>query len=53
MDEAVEMTDEEKLAALRATVETGRKEFAAGLGIDGEAMFAELRAEFFPEIEAK
>ncbi len=47
--EEVEATDEEKLATLRAAVAKGRAEFAAGLGIDGEAMFAELRAEFFPD----
>jgi hypothetical protein len=45
----IEQTDEEKLAALRTAVAKGRAEFAAGLGIDGETMFAELRAEFFPD----
>lgn len=46
--EEVETTDEEKLAALRSAVAAGRAEFAAGHGIDGEVMFAELREEFFP-----
>ena len=51
--EEVEVTDEEKLAVLRAAVTKGREELAAGLGIDGETMFAELRAELFPETVAK
>ena len=45
----VEETDEEKRASLRAAIQKGRDEIAAGLAIDGKTAFAELRAEFFPD----
>lgn len=45
--EEVEETDEEKRAALRAAIQKGRDEIAAGLAIDGETMFAELHSELF------
>lgn len=51
--EEVEETDEEKRAALRAAIQRGRDEIAAGQVIEGEAMFAELRAEFFPDTVKK
>lgn len=47
--EEVEETDEEKLAALRCSIQKGRDEIAAGLAIDGEEVFSRLRAKHFPE----
>ena len=47
--EAVDETDEEKRGALRAAIQTGRDEIAAGLAIDGEDVLARLRAKHFPE----
>lgn len=47
--EEVEETDEEKLAALRAAIQKGRDEIAAGQAIDGETAFAELAAKHFPD----
>ncbi len=47
--EEIEETDEEKRAALRAAIQRGRDEVAAGQVVDGETMFAELRAELFPD----
>jgi predicted transcriptional regulator len=47
--EQVEESDEEKWAALRAAIQKGRDEIAAGLAIDGEDVFARLRAKHFPE----
>lgn len=44
--EPVDETDEEKLASLRADVRKGREQLAAGLGIDGDEVFAQLRARF-------
>jgi hypothetical protein len=46
--EEVEATDEMKLAALRAAIQKGRDDIAAGKVIDGEAAFAELRDKYFP-----
>lgn len=51
--EEVEPTDDEKRAALRAAIQRGRDEIAAGQAFEGEAMFAELRAEFFPDTVKK
>lgn len=51
--EEIEETDEEKREALRAAIQKGRDEIAAGQAIDGETMFAELRAEFFPDTVKK
>lgn len=36
----------EKLAALKADIAIGLQQADAGLLVDGESMFAELRAEF-------
>ncbi len=47
--EEVEESDEEKLSALRAGIQRGRDDIAAGRVIDGETLFAELRTEFFPD----
>jgi hypothetical protein len=38
--------DEAKLDALRAEIEVGARELEAGLGLDGEAVMAELQARF-------
>ncbi|WP_431858642.1 hypothetical protein [Azospirillum sp.] len=38
--------DGAKLDALRCAVEEGARELEAGLGLDGEAVMAELRARF-------
>jgi hypothetical protein len=46
--EEVEETDEEKRAALRAAIQKGRDEIAAGHYLDGEAAFAELAVKHFP-----
>lgn len=46
--EEVEETDEEKRAALRAAIQKGRDEIAAGHTIDGEAAFAQLATKHFP-----
>jgi hypothetical protein len=43
--EELEESEEEKLAALRSAIQKGRDEVLAGLAIDGETMFAELRKE--------
>ena len=46
--EEVEETDDEKRAALRAAIQKGRDEIAAGLSIDGKEAFAKLAAKHFP-----
>ncbi|MBF0327129.1 hypothetical protein [Magnetospirillum moscoviense] len=46
--EEIEESDEEKLAKLRAAIQKGRDEIAAGRVIDGETAFAELAAKHFP-----
>ena len=46
--EEVEESDEEKLAALRAAIQRGRDDIAAGRVIDGETAFAQLAAKHFP-----
>jgi len=38
--------EEAKLADLRRDVDEGIRELDAGLGLDGDAVFAELRARF-------
>ncbi|MBI5121115.1 MAG: hypothetical protein HZA67_08925 [Rhodospirillales bacterium] len=47
--EEIEMTDEEKLAALRAAVQAGLADIEAGRLIDSEVVHAELNAKYFPE----
>lgn len=46
--EEVGESDEEKLAALRAAIQKGRDDIAAGRVIDGETAFANLAAKHFP-----
>ncbi|HYD66966.1 hypothetical protein [Azospirillum sp.] len=46
--EPVEETDEEKLAALRADIQEGLDQLAAGFGIDGDEVFAMLEAKYPP-----
>ncbi|MDO8605454.1 MAG: hypothetical protein Q7R40_02855 [Phaeospirillum sp.] len=46
--EEVEESDEEKRAALRAAIQRGRDDIAAGRVIDGETAFAQLAAKHFP-----
>ncbi|MBF0268676.1 MAG: hypothetical protein HQL44_08790 [Alphaproteobacteria bacterium] len=46
--EEFDESDEEKLVALRAAIQKGRDDIAAGRFVDGEAAFAELRAKHFP-----
>ena len=38
--------DDAKLEALRRAIEEGARELEAGLGLDGEAVMAELQARF-------
>lgn len=47
--EELEEPDEEKLANLRAAIQKGRDEIAAGKFLDGETAFEKLRAEYFPD----
>jgi hypothetical protein len=47
--EAVEPTREEFINLLRAGIDRGRADVAAGRVVDGEEMFARLRAKHFPE----
>jgi predicted transcriptional regulator len=47
--EELEMTDEEKLAALRTAVQEGLADIESGNVIDSEVVHAELKAKYFPE----
>lgn len=44
--EPTKKSDNERLAKLRHAIMVGREQIAAGQGIDGETVFAQLRAEF-------
>ena len=44
----IEETDDEKRAALRAALQRGRDEIAAGHFVEGEVAFAELAKKHFP-----
>lgn len=46
--EEIEETDEEKRDALRRVLQERRESVAAGNAVDGEEMFARLRAKHFP-----
>jgi hypothetical protein len=43
----IEETDDEKRAALRAALQNGRDEIAAGHFVEGEVAFAELAEKHF------
>lgn len=44
-----EPTEAEFIANIRAGIDRGRADVAAGRVVDGEEMFARLRAKHFPE----
>jgi len=46
--EEIEATDEEKLTALRAAVQRGRDDIAAGRCAEGDEAFARLSQKHFP-----
>lgn len=46
--EEVEATDDEKLAVVRAAIQKGRDEIAAGHFVNGGTAFTQLAAKHFP-----
>lgn len=46
--EELEESDEEKLTALRAAIQEGCDDIAAGRVLDGDTAFAKLRDKHFP-----